>query len=82
MHHDHEHHHHDEPATELTFDEKIRRLLKHWKSHNDDHAANYRKWASDCKSAGLDAVATRILEAARLTEAITGEFESALKSLA
>ena len=81
MHHDHEHHHHDEPAATLSFNEKVQRLLQHWKSHNDDHAANYRKWADDCQAAGLEAIAARMREAARLTEDITAQFDAALKAV-
>ena len=81
MHHDHEHHHHDEPAAALSFDQKVQRLLQHWKSHNDDHMANYRKWADDCQAAGLEAIAVHMQEAARLTEDITAQFDAALKAV-
>jgi hypothetical protein len=72
--HDHDHHH---SSIEMTFEEKIVKLLEHWIKHNDDHAVTYRGWADQAKLNHLDAVAVIIQEAAEMNLAVNEKFEQA-----
>ena len=33
---------------------KLRRMVEHWISHNEEHARSYRLWASRAREAGHD----------------------------
>ena len=80
-HHEHHHHgHHDhEVKSELTFDEKLIKLLDHWLKHNDDHAGNYRDWAEKARQNQLEAVGALLEDVCDLTAEINAKFESAAK---
>jgi hypothetical protein len=52
--HQHHHHHDHDSQGELSFDEKIEKMLSHWIKHNEDHASNYRNWAEKAKANGKD----------------------------
>jgi uncharacterized coiled-coil DUF342 family protein len=48
---------------------KLRKMVEHWISHNEEHARSYRLWASRAREAGcqepgeiLDEIAAEILE--------------------
>ena len=77
-HHD-DHHHDHEVKSELTFDEKLIKLLEHWLKHNDDHAGNYRDWAEKARQNQLDAVGALLEDVCDLTAEINAKFESAAK---
>ncbi|MBI5589693.1 MAG: hypothetical protein HY881_04325 [Deltaproteobacteria bacterium] len=80
--HDHDdHHHHHEVQSEMSFEEKMVKLLDHWIRHNDDHAGTYRGWAEKAGENHLDVVADLLNEAARMTIAINSRFEAALAAL-
>lgn len=79
--HDHHHHHHADVQTEMSFEEKMVKLLDHWIRHNDDHAGTYRGWAEKARANNLDAAADLIVEAAQMTVAINSKFEAALAAL-
>jgi len=81
-HHDHNHghhhgHHDHEVKSELTFDEKMIKLLDHWLKHNQDHAGTYGDWAEKARQNQLDAVADLLDEVCDLTAKINTRFESA-----
>lgn len=79
-HHHHHHGHHDRDVkSELTFDEKLIKLLDHWLKHNEDHAGTYGDWAEKARQNQLDAVAALLEEVCDLTEDINAKFESAAK---
>jgi hypothetical protein len=44
--------------------EKLRALLPHWMEHNDEHAAEYERWAETAVSAGKSEAAEYIRSAA------------------
>ena len=44
--------------------EKLRALLPHWMEHNDEHAAEYERWAETAASAGKGKAAEYIRSAA------------------
>ena len=75
------HHVHDEIHGEMAFEDKIIKLLTHWKRHNDDHAGTYEKWAERAREKGLDLVARKIFSAAEKTTLINRELKEALKVL-
>ncbi len=76
---DHHHHHHEHDSHgELSFDEKIEKMLSHWIKHNEDHASNYRNWAEKAKANGKADVGVLLEEAADMSLAINDKFEAAL----
>ena len=73
------HHHHDHDSHgELSFDEKMAKMLDHWIKHNQDHALNYRNWAEKAKANGKDDAGVLLGEAADMSLAINAKFEAAL----
>ena len=74
---DHHHHHHHDSHGELSFDEKIEKMLSHWIKHNEDHASNYRNWAEKAKANGKDKAGILLEEAADMSLAINEKFEAA-----
>jgi len=79
---DHHHHHHDHDSHgELSFDEKMAKLLDHWIKHNQDHALNYRNWAEKAKANGKDDAGVLLGEAADMSLAINDLFKKALAEL-
>ncbi len=76
-HHDHHHHHHDQKS-ELSFDEKLVKLLEHWIKHNADHATSYRDWAEKAKAEGFAAAGAPLSDAAEMTLEISKKFEEAI----
>ena len=80
-HHHHHHHHHDhhhDPQGELSFNEKIEKILSHWIKHNEDHALNYRNWAEKAKAKDMEEAAILLEQAADMSLAINEKFEAAL----
>jgi len=78
--HHHHHHHHDSHG-ELSFDEKIEKMLSHWIKHNEDHASNYRNWAEKAKANGKEQAGMLLEEAADMSLAINEKFETALEAV-
>ena len=75
---DHHHHHHHDSQGELSFDEKITKMLSHWIKHNEDHASNYRNWAEKAKANDMDEAGILLEDAADMSLAINEKFEAAL----
>jgi len=78
---DHHHHHEHDSHGELSFDEKIVKILNHWIKHNEDHASNYRNWAEKAKANGKEKAGKFLLEAAQMSLATNDLFEKALAEL-
>ena len=76
-HHHHPHHDHDSHG-ELSFDDKMAKLLDHWIKHNQDHALNYRNWAEKAKANGKADAGGLLEEAAEMSLAINKKFAAAL----
>jgi len=75
---DHHHHQHDHDSPgELSFDEKMAKLLEHWIKHNQDHALNYRNWAEKAKANGKADAAVLLEEAAEMSLSINEKFAAA-----
>ncbi|MDR3570351.1 MAG: hypothetical protein P4L43_20195 [Syntrophobacteraceae bacterium] len=71
---DHSHHHQEhrhEPESAAFADQtleraRLRKMVEHWISHNEDHAKSYRLWADRARQAGC-------LEPGELLEQISSE---------
>ncbi len=63
--------------TTMSDQDKLQALLPHWIEHNEEHAAEFRRWA---ESAPSD-VAADIEEAARRMEAANEALADALRKL-
>ncbi len=55
-HHEHEHgkehtHEKDEAVSGIV---RLRKMVEHWISHNEEHARSYRLWASRAREAGCE----------------------------
>lgn len=77
-HHHHNHDHHHEATGELSFSEKVEKILSHWVKHNEDHASNYRNWAQKAKANDMGQAALLLEEAADMSLAINEKFREAL----
>ena len=74
-----DHHNHDHDShSELTFDEKMLKMLSHWIKHNEDHALNYRNWAEKAKTNGQEEAGALLEEAAEMSLAVNERFQKAL----
>lgn len=72
-------HHHSHPEAEnLSFDEKMIKLLEHWIKHNDSHEETYRVWAEKAKENDKARMGVLLQEAACATRMITEKFKGAL----
>ena len=74
-HHNHEHDHTHEIQSNLSFNEKMIKLLEHWIRHNDDHAETYRDWAKKAKEKNMDEAGSLLEDAAQMTLVISKKFE-------
>ena len=80
-HHDNGHHHHHEVKSELTFKEKMIKLLDHWMKHNQDHATTYKDWAEKAKANELSDIGVVLEEVHELTLQINDKFKQAGEKL-
>jgi hypothetical protein len=80
MSHNHDHHTHDK-SSDMSIEEKLVKLLKHWMQHNEEHAKSYEQWAERANSKGLALVGTLIEKAAEKTRAADEDFQAALDVL-
>ena len=76
--HEHSHGHGGADAGEMSFREKLEKLLAHWIKHNKDHADTYRQWAERSRSEDLGAVAEMLDSAAEANNEINTRLERAL----
>lgn len=79
--HHHHHHHEEEQPAELSFDEKLVKLLEHWIRHNRDHAETYSEWAEKAAAESRGEVAVLLNEAVSRTLELNRCFEKAVKKL-
>jgi hypothetical protein len=82
-HHDHQHlsGHHDHPSPELSFDEKLIKLLEHWIRHNQEHAKTYGDWAEKAAADSKGEVSILLNEAVSLSMDLNRKFEKALAKM-
>lgn len=77
----HHHHHHHDVKSDLTFEEKLFKLLQHWLKHNQDHAHTYQEWADRARSNHLEQVGALIDEIGINTRSIDEKLQAALKEM-
>ena len=65
----------------MTDVEKLRALLPHWVAHNEEHAAEYERWAEKAASAAREGAAALIRLAARQMEQASVTLQRALDEL-
>ena len=82
-HHDQHHHrgHYDTPPAELSFDEKLIKLLEHWIRHNQEHAKTYGDWAEKTAADSKGEVSILLNEAVSLSMDLNRKFEKALTKM-
>ena len=68
----------DEIKSDLSFEDRLVKLLEHWIKHNRDHSDSYRDWSRKASREGLTDIAQLIEAAAEKTTRINREFEKAL----
>ena len=61
--------------------QKVKVLIPHWISHNEEHAGEYRKWAERLEAEGLVDTAERLRQAADLVVASNRHFQEAQTKL-
>jgi len=76
----HHHDHHHDVKSDLTFEEKLIKLLEHWLKHNHDHAHTYQEWAERAKANDLAQVGILIDEIGEMTRSIDEKIREALNS--
>lgn len=74
------HHHHDKES-DMSFQEKLEKLLQHWVKHNTDHAETYREWMKKAEMEDMKEVANCLEKAAAMTIQINEKFEEAIRSV-
>ena len=77
----HHHDHHHDVKSDLTFEEKLIKLLEHWLKHNQDHAHTYREWAQRAKAHDLSQVGALIDEIGEITLTIDDRLRKALDDM-
>lgn len=65
----------------LSMKEKLAKMLDHWKHHNEDHGASYRRWAQHARSEGLEQVAQTLEAVAERSLALNELLNTARKQL-
>ncbi len=78
MTHDHHHHHHD-VKSDLTFEDKLIKLLEHWLKHNADHAGTYRDWAERARTNNLSQVGDLLDQVSDMSVDLNDKFREALE---
>lgn len=61
--------------------DKLRALLPHWIEHNQEHAADYVRWAEMAEGAGHDSAGGRIRTAINLVTQANDALQEALDAL-
>jgi hypothetical protein len=82
-HHGHQHHsgRNDNPQAELSFDEKLIKVLEHWIRHNREHAQTYGDWAEKAAADAKGEVLILLNEAVSLSMDLNRKFEQALTKM-
>ena len=65
----------------MTDVEKLRALLPHWMAHNEEHAAEFERWAETAASAAHEQAAELIRSAAQQMEQASVALQRALDEL-
>ncbi|MBN2468509.1 MAG: hypothetical protein JXD19_10200 [Deltaproteobacteria bacterium] len=66
---------------EIKTTERLEVLLAHWINHNNEHAAEYERWAQRAQDEGLDDISAAIRTAATTTAQSNDSLRKALNLL-
>lgn len=77
----HHHAHHHDIKSDLTFEERMIKLLEHWQKHNNDHAQTYMDWTEKAKANDLPQIAELLQEVNDLTLDINDRLKKAVAYL-
>ena len=72
--------HHSE-KTELSLEEKMLMLLKHWVDHNNSHKDSYASWAKKLENENINDAAAFLIKAEDASQQITKSLQAALELL-
>jgi hypothetical protein len=61
--------------------EKLKRLLHHWKEHNDEHAETYRQWDEKAEAMGNKELSNILSRLCDETKKLNRLFEDAMKAI-
>jgi hypothetical protein len=61
--------------------EKLKKLLPHWKEHNDEHAESYRKWSEKTASIGHWRLSEILKKLSEESRKLNGLFEEAMQTI-
>lgn len=61
--------------------DKLRALLPHWLEHNEEHAADFARWAATVEEAGQGEAAAQIRSAIERMEQANEALRAALRAL-
>ncbi len=61
--------------------EKLKKLLRHWKEHNDEHARTYRDWAEKASALGRQDLSEALERLHVETKKLGPLFENALNRI-
>ena len=65
----------------MTFTEKSKHRIEHWRRHNEVHLQEYKKFAYELEMAGEAETAGHIRQVATLMGQATGHLDDALRAL-
>ena len=74
-------HTHGEAHADMPFHEKAHKLIDHWVNHNNDHASEYRRWASTFREHAMDTAAEALEAAAALNAQLNAILDEAKQSV-
>lgn len=77
--HDYGYSHDHEKPHELSFEEKLEKLLVHWIEHNKNHADTFFTWAQRAQEKDLNKIAEDIKKAGDLSSVVTKHLKNTLK---
>lgn len=60
--------------------EKLKKLVEHWKEHNEEHLKSYKEWAAKAESMGNKELAETLAEIVKKSEKIDKLLKRASKS--
>ena len=61
--------------------DKLKKLLHHWKEHNDEHAETYRGWSEKAAALGNAKLSKVLAGLYDETKKMEGLFEEAIKAM-
>ncbi len=77
--HHHDHHDHHHKKSELSFEEQLETLFKHWINHNESHGKTYKEWSDKANDKKMENIGKILDEVASMTDGINVKIKEALE---